>query len=269
MALVERPGSGVLSAGELRREESVSKLPRVRALARGTRLQARRIGQILSAPLRRAYYMRGAMSLAKLPTRFRDGFGLDDQSGVFSRRIEIGSGFYPSPGYIHVDLDTRAPHVEYFSSGARLPFRDDWAEEILAIHVLEHVHPTQLFETLGEWRRVLAPGGLLRLHVPDSRALMEGYLEASQDHKWSLMGGLLGMYANADINRPEQLQKPPDHKILFDRALLTEVLSEAGFVDVRDLSALERDRHTGGWESLLPQISLIFEARKAVPRTSA
>jgi len=224
---------------------------------------------MVSAPLRRAYYMRGVRSLAKLPTRFRGVVGLDDESGVLSRRVEIGSGFDPSPGYIHVDFDTRAPHVEYFSSGARLPFQDDWAEEILAIHVLEHVHPKHLFDTLAEWRRVLAPGGLLRVHVPDSRALMESYLAASSDHKWSLMGGLLGMYANADIRRPEQLEKPPDHKILFDRALLTEVLSEAGFVDVRDISALERDRHTDGWKSLLPQISLIFEARKLVPGTSA
>jgi hypothetical protein len=124
------------------------------------------------------------------------------------------------------------------------------------------VHPSSLAATLEGWRRVLAPGGRLRVHVPDSRALMEKFLSASTEQRWSLMGALLGMYASPSVSRPEDLHKPADHHILFDRALLTEVLTNAGFVSVRDLSAEQSDRHTEGWSTLLPQISLIVEATK-------
>jgi hypothetical protein len=91
---------------------------------------------------------------------------------------------------------------------------------------------------------------------------MEAYLQSSSGSRWSLMGALLGMYANASVRRPEELQEPADHQILFDRALLTDVLTQSGFVSIRDLTDVERDRHSDGWRDLVPQISLVFEARK-------
>jgi predicted SAM-dependent methyltransferase len=218
--------------------------------------------QSLSAPLRRAYYVRERTALEACPQRLRAWVGLDDRTAVGSRRVEIGGGSAPTPGYVHVDVDRNAVHVEYYVNGRTLPLPSAWAEEILAIHVLEHVHPADLQATLNEWLRVLVPGGVLRVHVPDSHALMEAYLQARADQRWSLMGALLGMYANPTVVHPEQLQKPCDHQILFGAQLLRDVLEEAGFVEVEDHSATRADRHTACWRELVPQISLIFEAQK-------
>jgi SAM-dependent methyltransferase len=152
--------------------------------------------------------------------------------------------------------------VEHFAPAWSLPFPDDWAEEILAIHVLEHVPPPRLAATLGEWRRVLRPGGKLRISVPDSAALMRAFLDASELEKWSLMGALLGMYANPSVSTPDQLCMPADHQVLFDEGLLRSALLAAGFTEFRNRSDKERDAHTEGWRPLIPQISIIAEVRK-------
>jgi predicted SAM-dependent methyltransferase len=235
---------------------------RARLTAQRVRSVGRRAVESVSAPLRRAYYVRERRALGAVPRQLRVWAGLDDRTAVGSRRVEIGSGSAPTPGYIHVDFDRNAPHIEYYLNSGELPFPSGWAEEILAIHVLEHVHPADLQATLIEWLRVLAPSGVLRVHVPDSHALMQAYMQAHADNRWSLMGALLGMYANPAVVRPEHLRKSCDHQVLFDASLLRDVLEEAGFVAVEDHSATRSDRHTECWRELVPQISLIFEAKR-------
>jgi hypothetical protein len=102
----------------------------------------------------------------------------------------------------------------------------------------------------------------MRVHVPDSAALMRAYLQSAPERKWSLIGALLGMYANPGVHRPEDLSEPPDHHVLFDARLLRDVLADADFVDIVDRSQNEVDVHTEGWRSLVKQISIIVEARR-------
>jgi SAM-dependent methyltransferase len=161
-----------------------------------------------------------------------------------SRRIEIGSGNRPQPGYIHVDTNRSARHVEFFAQAWDLPFADDWADELLSIHVLEHVPPRLLDATLAEWYRVLRPDGVLCVHVPNSATLMNAYLHGPREQRWSVIGALLGMYANADVCRPHELIERPDHHVLYDDELLSEVLAGAGFADIEDRSDREADAHT-------------------------
>jgi predicted SAM-dependent methyltransferase len=97
-----------------------------------------------------------------------------------TRRVEVGSGGSPQPGYLHIDLDPGSPHLEYVAPADRLPLPDGWADELLASHVLEHVEPRRLRATLREWRRVLRPGGTVVIHTPDSDRLMRRWLEAAR-----------------------------------------------------------------------------------------
>jgi SAM-dependent methyltransferase len=188
---------------------------------------------------------------------------LDDSDAVGSRRIELGPGSRPSAGYIHVDNDPWAAHVDVLLKGAALPFETGWADEILAIHVLEHVPPAQMIPTLQEWRRCLRTGGFLQVHVPDSRALA-GRFAAEEDpaRKWALMGALLGMYANPTVDHPAKLSQPADHQVLFDTSLLDWALREAGFTVIENLTGSTTDIHTEGWRDLVPNLSLIFRAYK-------
>lgn len=214
--------------------------------------------------LRWRYYVdrRGQRVVARLPLRIRLGLGLDDAEALRSRRIEIGAGPYPTTGYVHVDIDPDAEHLEALAHGDRLPFPEGWASELLTIHVLEHVAPPRLHATLREWHRVLASGGVLRVHVPDSAAFMERWLQTRGPERWALNAGITGVYGSKDVRGPEEFPERADHQILFDADVLHDVLAGAGFVDIENRTREETDRHTLGWRPLVENASLIFRAKK-------
>lgn len=219
----------------------------------------------VSIRLRRSWYCGGASTgaLRHLPAIARRSLKLDDDAAVGSRRLEIGGGPHPEPGYIHVDADPSAHHLEAIASAWQLPFADGWAVEIRAIHVLEHVPPPRLLGTLGEWHRVLAPGGRVTIHVPNTAGIARAYERVGLPEKWAVMGAMLGMYADPQETRsPEALTAPADHQLLFDWGLLSWSLQEAGFEGLRDLTGQVEDRHTAGWRELVPHISLVATAVK-------
>lgn len=217
----------------------------------------------LSIPLRRRYYSNGGMAIGRLPTPVRRKLGLNDASAVGSRRIEVGCGPFPSAGRIHVDVDPGARHLEALAPAWDLPFPTGWAEEVIAVHSLEHVPPGQLVPTLREWHRVLAPGGRVRVHVPNTAQLVESFLQSPVEEKWRTMGALLGMYCHPGVRSPEELEVAADHQILFDQELLFWALHSAGFEDVQDLTEQVEDRHIESWREVVDRFSLIFEARKS------
>lgn len=77
-----------------------------------------------------------------------------------------------------------APYVcDAFGRWDALPCRDGDAAEILSRATFEHLSQTEAVAALREARRVLAPGGLLRLSVPDHEATLRGLLE-TRDPTW-------------------------------------------------------------------------------------
>jgi SAM-dependent methyltransferase len=225
---------------------------------------ATRAAQRLLIPLRRRYYCggRGRALVQRLPVGIRRKAGLDDDAAVGSRKIEIGCGPFPQEGYIHVDVDPGARHLEAFAPAWQLPFPDGFAEEIVAIHSLEHVHPRLLVPTLREWRRVLAPRGRVRVHVPNTTELMASFQESPVEHKWRIMGALLGMYCGPQVSRPEDLEATSDHQLLLDAEVLAWAFERAGFEDVVDLTETVTDRHTESWRDVVPHFSLVVGAVK-------
>ncbi len=175
-------------------------------------------------------------------------------------RIEIGSGDFPTPGYFHIDAWPWAKDLEAIAQMWRLPLPDGCAREVRAVHSLEHVEPPRLLATLREWRRVLRPGGLVHVSVPNAPAIMAAFNKASVPEKWPLIGSLLGMYVTLADREPEALKLRSDHQIVFDRDLLAWALEEAGFRDVADRTSEVEDRHTAGWAAMVEHYSLIMEA---------
>jgi SAM-dependent methyltransferase len=218
-----------------------------------------RVGQhAIAIAVRRRYYVQKRPT----PLWLRARMGLDDDEAYANRRIEVGGGPHPQRGFVHVDNDPSAAHLEALTDAWNLPIEDDWAEELVAVHVLEHVEPPRLRQTLSEWHRVLQPGGSLRVHVPNGLALMRAFIEAPVDGKWRAMGSLLGQYCGPSASTPAELSCRSDHQIIFDPDLLTWALAEASFVDVTDVSQRIRDRHSDAWDAVIPSYSLVMEARK-------
>jgi predicted SAM-dependent methyltransferase len=136
--------------------------------------------------------------------------------------IHIGCGDVASPEFINVDARP-APHVHYIRDATDLSvFGKGYADLIYACHVLEHIRHTELKKTLWEWRRILKPGGILRLSVPDFDKLVGIYRHCGQDID-SILGPLMG----------GQEHEYNVHYSVFTEGYLTRILREAGFTEVR------------------------------------
>ena len=202
----------------------------------------------------------------RLPGPVRALAGLDDESAIGSRRLEIGGGPHVQQGYLHVDIDRGAHHLEWTAPAWDLPLPDAWASEVLAIHILEHVPPPRLVSTLAEWLRVLRPGGRVQVHVPNGPVLMEALMTRPLAEKWPLMGSLLGMYCGPRDRDPSRLDRRSDHQIIFDHEILRWALDAAGFTDIEDLTGIATDRHVVGWRHEVQDYSLIASARRPAKR---
>jgi predicted SAM-dependent methyltransferase len=62
--------------------------------------------------------------------------------------------------------------------GNPLPFEDGAVDWVYAEHLIEHVPLPVAIRWLTEVRRILAPGGLLRITTPDLAKYIEGYVAA-------------------------------------------------------------------------------------------
>lgn len=185
------------------------------------------------------------------------------------RRIEIGSGFSPRPGYLHVDAVAGLPDLDLVARGDELPLPAGWADEILAVHMIEHVPAAALPGVLRSWHRALRPGGRLVLHTPNGTALARAFLEGGPRVRWAVQAAMYG-YNRApwDATSAEALGHEADHRLLLDLELATSELEAAGFVDVEDVSGRDPDcHHTRDWTDWVPGLCLEVAAR--VPEDQA
>lgn len=214
-----------------------------------------------AVPLRRAISQGRAPWVRALPRSVRQRLDLDG-GRIDPLRVELGGGGFPTPGYVHVDLDRRARDLEHVAPVWRLPFADGTVREILAVHVLEHVHPAQVDATLREWRRVLAPGGWVQAHVPNTPAILAAYESVPPDRKWLLSGILFGLMVAPGMATPGSIpvSQEPEHRVAYDFDLLRHVFVEAGFSHVENLTGTVVDRHSEAWAELLADMSLVVRA---------
>ena len=140
-------------------------------------------------------------------------------------KLHLGCGNRYIPGFYHVDY-MDYPHVDRRGPVEDLGFLEDESVELIyASHILEHFGRYEVERVLKEWRRVLRSGGILRVAVPNFRAVVELYEREGLQNGFS---GLVGLVCGGQ-------RHPLDfHKIVFDKPFLTYLLNNAGFAQVRE-----------------------------------
>lgn len=179
------------------------------------------------------------------------------------RRLEIGPGAFPLPGFESLNI-VGGRWIDYIANAAsRLPFDDDAFELIYAGHVLEHLPWYQTSEVLSEWRRVLAPGGVLEVWVPDGLKICQAFVEAElrgdrsfEEDGWfrfnpekdpcAWASGRIFTYGDGEGT----LDHPNWHRALFSPRRLMQLFEQAGFVDVRQMQPSEVRGADHGWINL-------------------
>lgn len=138
-------------------------------------------------------------------------------------KLHLGCGSKYIPGFIHVDAQAAA-HVDIVGPVEKLPIEDNSVSLIYACHILEHFGRYEFKAVLKEWLRVLEPGGVLRLSVPDFAACAAIYYECGLVDG---LTGLVGLVAGGQRNSYDF------HKMIFDEEFLSRELWELGFREVR------------------------------------
>lgn len=133
--------------------------------------------------------------------------------------IEIGSGNYPRERYYHFDIRSNLPDLDCQVDMRYLPLKDNSIDEILAIQVLEHVAYQETTKVLNEMRRVLRPGGMVKIYVPDLKLIARQILNNEIDFAilitW-IYGGGQGCVEDF-------------HRAGFTKEYLSMLLYEVGF----------------------------------------
>jgi predicted SAM-dependent methyltransferase len=136
-------------------------------------------------------------------------------------KLHLGCGKRYIPGFVHIDA-VDYPHVDHVATIDNLSFIPDSSVDLIYnCHVLEHFKRRDVRRVLQEWHRVLKPGGILRISVPDFAKLCEVYQKYGQ----------LDLVIGALFRRQDYLYNI--HYNVFDFATLKRELESAGFTDVR------------------------------------
>lgn len=149
-------------------------------------------------------------------------------------RLNIGGGSGPElPGYITVDRKTGGeayplPAWVTTPNATKMQLTDGSVDEVRVSHVLEHFSHRELTNVVTEWVRVLKPGGVLKIAVPDFDKIVSMYANGTDPLAESyLMGG------HSDAN--------DHHGAIFNEDRLRRLMRMAGLVNIRPWTSEVQD----------------------------
>ena len=98
------------------------------------------------------------------------------------RRLNWGCGSSPKPGWINSDRRSVGVVDVVADIHDGLPLDDDSIDYAVSVHALQEIPYAGLVPALRELRRVLRPGGVLRLVLPDLDKGIRAYLANDREH---------------------------------------------------------------------------------------
>ena len=149
-------------------------------------------------------------------------------------RINLGCGGITRNGWTNVDLagqadlqlDLREP----------FPFGDQTASIIYSEHFLEHLeYPTEALNVLKESLRVLVPGGIFSVGVPDTERALKNYIERDPVLFQRLMkSGWYPSWCDSWMHQVNcHFRQGKEHKYAYDYETLARILANVGFTNVK------------------------------------
>ena len=144
-------------------------------------------------------------------------------------RLNWGCGAAGEPGWLNADVK-HGPGID-ISCDIRdgLPLDDDSVDYVVSIHALPEVPYPDLVPALRELRRVLKPGGVLRLGLPDLLKGVDAYRR--NDRNYFLVPDEDAESIGAKL--VVQLIWYGYSRTLFTYDFIEEVLAKSGFGNVR------------------------------------
>ncbi len=174
--------------------------------------------------------------------------------------VQYGAGRQDAPGWLNFDASPtvrleRLPLVgrlikvnaERFPDGIRfgdivagLPVADNSVTGAYASHILEHLAYDDFWTALRNTHRMLRPGGVFRLIVPDLQERARRYLAGVAANDPEAASRFLENSCLGHRSRPRSLRGRmramlgnADHLWMWDEVSIAAALREAGFTEIR------------------------------------
>lgn len=181
--------------------------------------------------------------------------------------LNIGCGKKHIEGFINMDIVQ--PYDEKLDATKGLPFEDAVVSGVYSEHFFEHLTQSEGLNFLRECRRVLVPGGLVRVAMPDLDEIIQRYI--SQD--WRGGGDMFNLGFDWVINRCEMMNlamREWGHKHVYNQEELERIARLSGLEPIRRYEFGQSDTKEFLDKETRNSSKLIMEFRKPnteVPET--
>jgi ubiquinone/menaquinone biosynthesis C-methylase UbiE len=149
-------------------------------------------------------------------------------------KLNLGCGDKLLTGYLNVDIahERAGAQPDVICDVRNLgKFEDNFADEILAVHVVEHFWRWEVESVLREWVRVLKPGGKMILECPNIKTACEEFLKDPD------IAGLPGPESQRTMwvfyGDPRWADPLMVHRWGYTPSSLARVMHQAGLVELR------------------------------------
>lgn len=151
--------------------------------------------------------------------------------------LNVGCGSKAKQEFINLDYEY-LPEVDVcWDITKGLPFKDASIKEIFTEHCLEHISFSNCKFVLREFRRILKPGGSLRIVVPDAELYLNLYHKAKRGEKVEFPSQTPNEVT--PIMCVNRIFRNHGHRFAYDAETLKGMLSETSFANVQRVSFMQ------------------------------
>ena len=146
-------------------------------------------------------------------------------------KLNIGCGDNTKDDYVNIDYSCKkCLHLDLRES---LPFDDQSVSIVYSEHFLEHLLEQYALQFLRESYRILIPGGLFSVGVPDGQVLLESYANGQEIKDFKILD-----LPDVFPGNPTRMQivnlmfRGFGHKYMYDYETLQRILTSIGFTNI-------------------------------------
>ncbi len=151
-------------------------------------------------------------------------------AGATGLKLHLACGPNLKPGWLNIDLF--APRADLrLDLREPLPLADSSVAVIFSEHFVEHLaYPGEVGHLLRESLRVLQPGGLFSVGVPDTEPLLNAYAAGDEATFRTYQEHWHPSWCNTPMHQVNyHFRQGTQHKYAYDFATLAQILEAAGF----------------------------------------
>lgn len=192
---------------------------------------------------------------------------MDENAQPNPIRINIGCGDVPASGWLNYDNSltvrlasipglawvlarggffsprqhqfieaVRKHGIRYADAVAKIPHSDNSVDVVYTCHMLEHLDRREAVQFLAETMRVLKPGGILRVVVPDLKLHARNYLEDDDADRFLDAVMLSTPSPEGFLSRIKLLIVGHRHHLwMYDEKSISGLIEVCGFSEVKSL----------------------------------